>query len=218
MNLKIFALIFTLCIVHTILAQHKEPAFEGILTYKSRTNAYGQQFEIKVVEKIKGDNTLTITSAGDIPMKTITRGKEGKMYMMGMTDAVWEVPFDTVKKCSMEYTDIYQEINGYRCRKMIYTCEDFQTAYWVDESIPVKRWLKERGAYIEGLVVREIVSFHHTEYLTELIKMEKCRIKDKEFKLPKEMSVKSFEKEMKDMDPRTNDEEEVLKIRLPSLD
>lgn len=75
--------------------------------------------------------TTTVISAGG---KTITL-----MNMMGNKMALTESPEDPDVEVSVEYTEAYKEVLGYKCQKAIVTMAGVSMNYWVTDKIQLPK-------------------------------------------------------------------------------
>lgn len=114
--------------------------------------------------------------------------------------------FDTTVADNIEFTDIYELINGYKCRKVIlYTKTDkpkneITTTYWIDESVNIHNHLSKNSGVTIGLIVKSVMKSKSMEFTHELQSMEKRNIEDKEMDVfPKNLPIKTFEELEKDL-------------------
>ena len=114
--------------------------------------------------------------------------------------------FDTTVADNIEFTDVYEVINGYKCRKLIlYTKTDkpkneITTTYWIDESVNIHNHLSKNSGVTIGLIVKSVMKSKSMEFTHELQSMEKRNIDDTEMDVfPKNIPIKTFEELEKDM-------------------
>lgn len=114
--------------------------------------------------------------------------------------------FDTTVVDNIEFTDVYEVINGYKCRKVIlYTKLDkpkneIITTYWIDESVNIHNHLSNSSGVMVGLIVKSVMKSKNMEFTQELQSVEKRNIEDKEMDVfPKNLPIKTFEELEKDL-------------------
>ena len=114
--------------------------------------------------------------------------------------------FDTTVVDNIEFTDVYEVINGYKCRKVIlYTKTDkpkneITTTYWIDESVNIHNHLSNSSGVMVGLIVKSVMKSKNMEFTQELQSVEKRNIEDKEMDVfPKNLPIKTFEELEKDL-------------------
>lgn len=114
--------------------------------------------------------------------------------------------FDTTVVDNIEFTDVYEVINGYKCRKVIlYTKTDkpkneITTTYWIDESVNIHNHLSKSSGVTVGLIVKSVMKSKNMEFTQELQSVKKRNIEDKEMDVfPKNLPIKTFEELEKDL-------------------
>ena len=114
--------------------------------------------------------------------------------------------FDTTIIDDVEVTDVYEVINGYKCRKvLLHTKMEnpksvTNTTYWIDESVNIHNHLSRNSGVTVGLIVKSVMKSKNMEFIQELQSMEKRNIEDKEMDVfPKNLTIKTLEELEKDM-------------------
>ena len=114
--------------------------------------------------------------------------------------------FDTTVVDNIEFTDVYEVINGYKCRKIIlYTKTDkpkneITTTYWIDESVNIHNHLSKNSGVTIGLIVKSVIMSKNMEFTHELQSIEKRDIENKEMDVfPQNLPTKTLEELEKDM-------------------